>query len=216
MTSTFQVKYFSVGAGLFLLIATGAWFTSFAVSKRRLYQAQLKAMALYDSLTGLPNRILFFDRLTMTAEHCRRYDSRFGLLYIDLDGFKKVNDTLGHAAGDELLKLVGRQLLAMCRNSDTVARLGGDEFAIISTEIDSASDVETLAMRIIAAFEHPIRIAAGEIIVGASIGIALFPADSKETEDLVRLADKTMYAAKRQGKNRFCFTHAREPWEETA
>lgn len=205
MKSSFQVKYFSVGAGLFLLIATGAWITAFAVSKRQLYQAQLQAMALYDALTGLPNRTLFFDRLTMTIEHSRRYNSRFGLLYIDLDGFKQVNDTFGHAAGDELLSAAGRLFLAMCRKSDTVARLGGDEFAVISTETDSVLGVETLAARIIAAFEHPIRLSAGEVRVGASIGIALFPADSDKPEDLVRLADKAMYAAKQQGKNRFCF-----------
>lgn len=215
MKSSFQVRYFSIGAGLFLLIATGAWVTAFAVSKRRLYQAQLQAMALYDALTGLPNRTLFFDRLTMTAEHSRRYNSRFGLLYIDLDGFKQVNDTLGHAAGDELLKAVGSQLLAMCRKSDTVARLGGDEFAILSAEIDATEAVETLAARIIAAFEHPIRLAAGEVMVGASIGIALFPADSDKPEDLVRLADTAMYAAKQQGKNRFCLAHALEPNKET-
>ena len=155
-----------------------------------------------------------FDRLTMTAEHIRRYNSRFGLLYIDLDGFKQVNDTLGHAAGDELLKAVGGQFLAMCRKSDTVARLGGDEFAILSAEIDATEAVETLAARIIAAFEHPIRLAAGEVMVGASIGIALFPADSDTPEDLVRLADKAMYAAKAQGKNQFKRASADDPAKE--
>ena len=214
MASTFQVKYFTVGAGLFLLIATGAWITAFAVSRRQIYQAQLQAMALFDALTGLPNRTLFFDRLTMTAAHSRRYNSRFGLLYIDLDGFKQVNDTLGHAAGDELLQVVGSLLLKGCRKSDTVARLGGDEFAVILAEPETPAAVETLAARIIAAFDTPIELAGGPVTVGASIGIALFPADSDNPEQLVRLADGAMYAAKHQGKNRYSLAGAQSQKQE--
>lgn len=208
MVDLFRVKYFSVGAGIFLLIATGAWITAFAVSKRRLYQAQLQALALFDSLTGLPNRTLFFDRLAMTAAHSRRYQTRFGLLYIDLDGFKQVNDTLGHAAGDQLLKVFGNILLDNCRKSDTVARLGGDEFAVIFTELDSTAAVEALAERIILALHNPIELTAGPVTVGASIGIALFPADSDDLEQLVRCADRAMYCAKHQGKNRYCLDGA--------
>lgn len=208
MVDLFRVKYFSVGAGIFLLIATGAWITAFAVSKRRLYQAQLQALALFDSLSGLPNRTLFFDRLAMTAAHSRRYQTRFGLLYIDLDGFKQVNDTLGHATGDQLLKVIGGLLLGNCRKSDTVARLGGDEFAVIVAELDSTAAVEALAERIILALHNPIELTAGPVTVGASIGIALFPADSDDPEQLVRCADRAMYRAKQQGKNRYCLDNA--------
>ncbi len=212
MVAIFRVKYFSVGAGIFLLIATGAWITAFAISKRRLYEAQLQTLALFDPLTGLPNRTLFFDRLAMTASHSRRYQSRFGLLYIDLDGFKQVNDTLGHAAGDQLLKVFGGLLLDNCRKSDTVARLGGDEFAVIVAELDSTAAVEALAERIILALHNPIELTAGPVNVGASIGIALFPADSDDPEQLVRCADRAMYSAKQQGKNRYCLDGAQSHW----
>jgi diguanylate cyclase (GGDEF)-like protein len=198
---SFLLKFLSIGAGLLLCIAIGAWMIAFAVTKRKIYQAQLQAMALFDPLTQLPNRTLFFDRLKMTAEHSRRYDSQFALLYIDLDGFKEVNDTFGHDAGDELLKIVGDIFLNICRKSDTVARMGGDEFAIIYAELDSISALEAFATRIIDTLKSPVELAAGSVAIGASIGIALFPTDSDNLENLISLADKAMYVSKHRGKN---------------
>lgn len=203
ITKSYLMKFFSIGAALFLFIAAGALIIAFAVTKQKLYQAQLQVMALFDPLTKLPNRVLFFDRLKMTAEHSRRYGSAFGLLYIDLDGFKQVNDTLGHEAGDELLGIVGNILLKSCRRSDTVARLGGDEFAVIYAGFDSLAAVEVFTDRIITTLQSSFELTAGKVSIGASIGIAFFPMDSDNLEELVNLADKAMYTAKHQGKNTY-------------
>ena len=212
-TKNILVKFFSVGAGLFFLIAVGALIIAFAVTKQKLYQSQLQIMALFDPLTQLPNRTLYFDRIHMAVEHCRRYTSQFGLLYIDLDGFKQVNDTLGHEAGDELLVVIGNIFLKACRKSDTVARLGGDEFAIIFAELESLQTLEAFANRIIDSLKSPIDLKAGKATVGASIGIAVFPADSDNLEALMNLADKAMYSSKRQGKNMYTLSSSLEPEE---
>lgn len=198
-------KFFVFGAVLFLIIASGSWILALAIVKRRIYQAQLKVMALFDPLTNLPNRRLFFDRLNMTLEHNRRNKSMFSVLYVDLDGFKSVNDSLGHEAGDELLCVVAELLRKVFRKSDTIARIGGDEFAIINDRLKSAKDAEIVAEKIIASLAMPIQLTAGRVNVGASIGISLFPVDSDEAEELVRLADKSMYTSKRQGKNTYTF-----------
>ncbi|MFC1524428.1 diguanylate cyclase domain-containing protein [Thermodesulfobacteriota bacterium] len=199
---------FFLGAGIFLLIAGGSWIIALAVTKRRIYQARLKVMALFDPLTELPNRRLFFDRLHMTLELSRRNNNIFSLLYIDLDGFKKINDALGHEAGDELLRKVAKLLHQQCRKSDSVARLGGDEFAIIIGQLESPTGAEVVAEKIIASITSPIQLTAGSGHVGASIGISLFPADSEDAGELVRLADKAMYRSKRQGKNTYTFSSA--------
>jgi len=203
MANGFLVKFFTIGAGIFFFIAIGSWIIAFAVTKRKLYQGQLQIMALFDPLTKLPNRILFFDRLKMTAEHSRRYDTQFGLLYIDLDGFKQVNDSLGHDVGDALLETVGSLFLKACRKSDTVARMGGDEFAIIYAEFDSLSDLEAFAARIIDMLKPPVELKKGIVTIGASIGIARFPVDSDNVEELISLADKAMYVSKKNGKNNY-------------
>lgn len=198
-------KLFAFGAGIFMIIATGSWIIALTITKRRRYQAQLKVMALFDPLTELPNRRLFFDRLNMTLEHSRRNKNMFGVLYMDLDGFKSVNDSLGHEAGDELLCAVAGLLNKIFRKSDTIARLGGDEFSIIIGELESAKEAETVAKKIIAPLAKSIQLSAGSVHVGASIGISLFPADSDDAEELVRLADKAMYTSKRQGGNTYTF-----------
>ncbi len=207
------MKFFFVGAGLFFLIAVGSLIIAIAVTKQKLYHAQLQVMALFDPLTKLPNRTLFFDRLKMTEEHCLRYSSQFGLLYIDLDGFKQVNDNLGHEAGDELLVIVSNILLKTCRKSDTVARLGGDEFSVICTELESLSAVEAFAARIINALKPSIELAAGKVTIGASIGISYFPMDSDNLEELIDLADKAMYVSKHKGKNRYTLASHMAPKE---
>ncbi len=201
-----QIKLFLFGAGMFLIVATGSWIIALSVTKRRRDQAQLKVMALFDSLTKLPNRRLFFDRLNMAVEHSRRNKNMFGILYMDLDGFKSVNDSLGHEAGDELLCRVAELLNKICRKSDTIARLGGDEFGIIINQLESAKDAQTVAGKIIATLTTLIQLPSGSAHVGASIGISLFPVDSDDPVELVGLADKSMYKSKNQGENTYTFS----------
>ncbi|OEU68266.1 MAG: hypothetical protein BA863_02225 [Desulfovibrio sp. S3730MH75] len=195
------LKLFVLGAGLFVLISFGAWFLALAITKRRIYQAQLIAMALYDSLTGLPNRKLFFDRLTLGLEQAERRKCRLGLLYIDLDGFKKVNDTMGHEVGDELLIRVGELFTRCLRKSDTVARLGGDEFAVILSEINNLEDCKLAADKILKALADPIMVKAGLVSIGASIGAAVYPDHETNREKLIKRADMAMYKAKGQAKD---------------
>jgi diguanylate cyclase (GGDEF)-like protein len=197
-------RLFFIGAGLFLLISFGAWQLALAVTKRRIYQAQLLQMALTDSLTGLPNRKLFFDRLDEGIAHASRYGRRLGLLYIDLDGFKGVNDAMGHGAGDELLIQVGNALKKNLRKADTVARLGGDEFAVLLFEINAPEDARQVGEKIVAALRRPFKLKAGIAQIGASVGAAVFPDHEKAVDTLIKHADAAMYKAKENGKNT-CF-----------
>ncbi|KPK26859.1 MAG: hypothetical protein AMJ61_07725 [Desulfobacterales bacterium SG8_35_2] len=169
------------------------------------YKAKLEVIALYDTLTGLPNRRLFFDRLNMTLERNHRHKGMFSLFYLDLDGLKKVNDTLGHEAGDEVICTASQRLNNAIRKSDTVARIGGDEFAIIVDQIKSVEEAEIAVKKIVASFAKPIQLSAGNVNVGVSIGISLFPVDSNEADELIRLADNSMYTSKNLGKNTYTF-----------
>ncbi len=197
-----QDKLALYGFGLFLVAGIGAWALAFSMTKRRLYQAQLVKMAQFDALTGLPNRALFFDRLHVAIEHADRHKTRLGLLYIDLDGFKAVNDTLGHDAGDELLVKVAEVLRGHSRKSDTVARLGGDEFAMLLFEIADTQNAKMVADKIIAALCEPMIIKSTTVVIGASIGAAVYPDHADADETLVKAADEAMYQAKSGGKNR--------------
>ncbi len=176
-----------------------------ALDDIKAYQEQLEIQAFYDPLTNLPNRRLFFDRLNMTLEHNRRNKGVFSVFFLDLDGLKTVNDSLGHKAGDELLCTVAKRLKKLFRKSDTVARFGGDEFSIIVDQLKSAKDAEILAEKIIDTFTTPIQFNTGSVNIGLSIGISLFPLNSDEAEELVRLADSAMYTSKKQGKNTYTF-----------
>jgi diguanylate cyclase (GGDEF)-like protein len=199
-------KLFPFGIAAFLLVSNWSWLIAFAITKRRIFQERLQAMALFDSLTGLPNRRVFFDRLDTMIEQSKRYDAMFALLYIDLDGFKVINDTFGHETGDELLCQVADILKRTLRKSDTIARLGGDEFAVILVGIKNVMGAETAARKINNSLSKPIVLNAGTVQVGASIGIAIFPYDSNDSETLLRIADKYMYESKHKGKNTFTLT----------
>ena len=200
-TRALMGRLFTIGAGLFIIISYGAWQLALAITKRRIYQSQLIELALYDTLTGLPNRKLFFDRLDEGISHNTRHGRRLGLLYIDLDGFKGVNDTMGHDAGDELLKKVGAKLKNIVRKSDIVARLGGDEFAVILFEIRQNEEARLVGEKVVAALCKPFDLKAGTAKIGASVGVAIFP-DHKDTVDtLIKHADQAMYKAKSEGKN---------------
>jgi diguanylate cyclase (GGDEF)-like protein len=162
------------------------------------------ALAYTDTLTGLPNRQLFNDRLGMALAVAHRQLGKVALLFLDLDGFKKVNDTLGHDAGDALLKQVATRIQAQVRGTDTVARLGGDEFTIILSIRDRA-DAEQVANKLLVAIRAPYTLNGEEANIGTSIGVALFPQDGQQAADLIRKADAAMYEAKQGGKNTFRF-----------
>lgn len=180
------------------------------ITDRRQADERVQYLAHYDKLTELPNRVLFHDRLGQALNLARRERHELALLYIDLDKFKAVNDSLGHHAGDELLKGVAGRIRRWLRESDTVARIGGDEFAVILPAIATREDVSTVARKLIDALSAPFHLSGQnrETCIGSSIGIAIFPADAQEMDALVKAADAAMYSAKPQG-NSFRFSPGR-------
>jgi diguanylate cyclase (GGDEF)-like protein len=168
-------------------------------------EAQAQHLAFHDPLTGLANRALFEDRLAHHLAHARATSTSLALLYLDLDGFKQVNDTLGHPAGDELIQGVAARLSANVRANDLVARIGGDEFAIVQVDIDGPASAEILSMRIIEEIARPFDVAGTQARVGVSMGIALGPQHASERIDLARKADIALYEAKSGGRGRYVF-----------
>jgi diguanylate cyclase (GGDEF)-like protein len=167
-------------------------------------------LATHDPLTGVPNRTLFYDRLGQALAAADRYRTTLAVLFVDLDGFKEVNDELGHEAGDELLCEVARRVSGLVRKSDTVARVGGDEFTVVLSQIGKAEDAARVARNLLERLSVPVRLAGQERRVAASIGIAVHPGDGEAADTLVRNADAAMYAAKRAGGGRYAF-HDRGP-----
>jgi diguanylate cyclase (GGDEF)-like protein len=167
---------------------------------------QLRHLATHDALTGLPNRVLMDDRISQSIVLAERQQHTFAVMLLDLDRFKLVNDSLGHRAGDELLKEVARRLKSVVRGIDTVVRLGGDEFVVIVTPSPERDAAQRAAARIIEAMQAPVRVAGVEIHTSPSIGIAFYPDDAATVENLVAHADAAMYSAKQRGRNNFqCF-----------
>ncbi len=175
------------------------------ISERKEQEEKVAYQAYYDALTGLPNRILALDRLQHAANHARRDGTKCAAMFLDLDNFKQINDTLGHAAGDTLLCQAAERLRAVVRDEDTVARLGGDEFLVIMGGLADGRDAERVARKIIAAFAELFRIEDRDFSASASIGMALFPDDGTEPSVLLRNADLAMYEAKEAGRNTFRF-----------
>ncbi len=185
------------------------------ISNLKQAQAQITKMAYYDSLTNLPNRLLFRDRLQLAISHAQRHQQLLALLFVDLDNFKWINDTLGHQGGDVLLQKVALRLTDSIRSTDTVAhekpndfgvtvaRQGGDEFTILLTEISHAPYAAAVAQRFLATLARPFRIEGHELFITASIGIALYPVDGENLDNLLKNADIAMYEAKRRGKNNY-------------
>ncbi len=175
------------------------------ISIRKVYEERLLHQAHYDHLTDLPNRLLALDRLVSAISRAKRQRFLVAVMFIDLDGFKKVNDMMGHNAGDRLLKQAARRLKSCGRDGDTIARLGGDEFAAILPDLRHISDAEKLARRIVKAFTAPFFIDDREVYATASVGISVFPNDGVDPVFLMRNADTAMYEAKQSGRNDFHF-----------
>ena len=166
---------------------------------------QIYRMAFYDDVTSLPNRALFNDRLQQLLSDAVRHKQHAGVMMLDLDRFKAVNDSLGHAAGDDLLREAATRLARCVRSYDTVARLGGDEFAILLPEVRADDDLGRVAEKMLASLNEPFVLEGKEVFVSGSIGIALFPGDGEDSDVLLRHADSAMYAAKRAGRANFRF-----------
>jgi diguanylate cyclase (GGDEF)-like protein len=168
-------------------------------------ETRLSYLAQFDALTGLPNRALLLDRFSQAIAQAGRHGKALAVLFIDLDEFKAVNDTLGHAAGDELLKAVAERLRQSVRAGDTVARIAGDEFAVLLAELSRADDAALVAQKIVARLGEPITLGGQEALVTASIGVATFPNDGQDCEALLAAADAAMYRAKQSGRNMYQF-----------
>lgn len=183
----------------------GVLVTHFDITERMQAEQQLTQLAHYDSLTGLPNRLLFRDRLKNGVTIARRNNWQLAVLFIDLDRFKAINDTMGHQAGDALLQQASHRIERCIRESDTVGRLGGDEFAIVLTELAQAHDAGLVARKVVDVLAKPFVVLGQEVFITASIGITLFPQDGDDGETLVKNADTAMYRAKDMGRHNFQF-----------
>ncbi len=172
-------------------------------AERKLQEA-LRLVEL-DALTGLPNRVLFFDRFTRAIANAKRHNQRLALLFLDLNNFKQINDTLGHSVGDEVLKHAARCFVSSVREADTVSRLGGDEFLILLTEVTQPADATLIARKVTAALGTPNRIGEHLLRLTTSIGISIYPDDGDTPDELVERADAAMYRAKRHGLGGFVF-----------
>jgi len=165
------------------------------------HSREMESLALHDELTGLPNRRLLMDRLSLAITHARRNKRTMAVMYLDLDGFKQINDTLGHDAGDTLLSMVSARLVAAVRQEDTVARLGGDEFVIALWELNHAEGVVKLVSKVIQAVSHPYIIQDRSVSMTVSVGVGIYPTHGEDVETLLKSADLALHEAKRTGKN---------------
>jgi diguanylate cyclase (GGDEF)-like protein/PAS domain S-box-containing protein len=173
------------------------------VTERTYAEEQIKHLAYHDALTSLPNRLLFKDRLTVALSHAQRDGSRLAVLFLDLDRFKIINDSLGHNIGDQLLQAVSARVQSCVRESDTVARLGGDEFIVLLPNLRRADEAAPVAMKILEAIRYPLHVEGREFFMTTSIGISLFPEDGSDAETLIKNADTSMYQAKEMGRDNY-------------
>jgi len=185
------------------------------ITRRKDAEEQIRRLAYYDPLTGLPNRLLFTEQLAKAISQAERHARRLAIMFVDLDNFKRVNDTLGHKAGDELLRLASTRLAGALRSHDSVARhrgdasphsiarLGGDEFIVLLTDVDQPSDAAGVAQRIVETLTEPVTVQGTEVFVGGSVGVAMFPEDGSDIDTLLMNADTAMYRAKAAGRGGF-------------
>ncbi len=173
------------------------------VTERTYAEEQIKHLAYHDALTTLPNRLLFKDRVTVSISHAQRHNTRVAVLFLDLDRFKVINDSLGHSIGDQLLQSVAARVQSCVRDSDTVARLGGDEFTLLLPDLVHAEDAAVVAQKILEAVRYPFHIEGREFYITTSIGISVYPEDGPDAETLIKSADTSMYQAKEQGRDNY-------------
>ena len=173
------------------------------ITKRKRSDDMIKNLAYHDGLTGLPNRILLYDRINQALTHAQRYKEMLAILFVDLDDFKPVNDKLGHAIGDLVLQELANRLKGCLREGDTVARLGGDEFVVLLNKIARQEDVSLTVQKLLNTIKPVFILGSHHVYLGASIGVALYPNDGKNRDTLLKNADLALYRAKQKGKN--CF-----------
>jgi diguanylate cyclase (GGDEF)-like protein len=177
--------------------------TTIDITERKRAEEQVKHLAFHDPLTSLPNRLLFNDRLTLAVAQAHRHNQKMAVLFLDLDRFKVINDSLGHSVGDELLRQVAERIQEHVREGDTVARLGGDEFTLLVPGINVEEDAAKIARKICDAIHAPFWIDGRELFVTTSLGVSVYPSDGHDAETLVRNADSAMYRAKEQGRDNY-------------
>lgn len=175
------------------------------ITEKKKHEQYIRYLALHDKLTGLANRELLSDRINSAAERRKRDDQKNAIIYLDLDGFKPINDTMGHDAGDEALIEIGRRIEDAIRGSDTAARIGGDEFVVLLEGVKANQEISTIAGRIIESINAPLRVDSKVFHVGASMGISVYPDNTSDHGELLTMADKAMYHVKDTGKNRFAY-----------
>ncbi len=175
------------------------------LEERKRVEQSIRHMAHHDALTGLPNRALFRDRLTHAMAQADRYHQKLAVMFLDLDRFKAINDTLGHNVGDQLLKIAAERLRSCVRDCDTVARLGGDEFTVIVEDIIEERDASAVAQKILDTLSQPFNLYGHEVFISVSVGVTLYPSDDENADNLLRNADSAMYRAKEFGRNNFQF-----------
>ena len=184
-------------------LGNGLAITSRDVTEHRRRSDHVNYLAHHDHLTGLANRTLLYDRLRQAIFRAQNHGQRVAVFLVDIDCFKQINDSLGHADGDVLLATVGQRLLSSVRESDTVARMGGDEFVIVMPEFGSMQDVERCGEQILRSVSHPVEISRRKVALTLSVGASVFPEDGRTAEDLLRTADAAMYSVKDSGRNSF-------------
>ncbi|MCX6006683.1 MAG: diguanylate cyclase [Chloroflexi bacterium] len=175
------------------------------ITERKRMEQKLEETATHDFLTGLPNRVLLLDRFTIAAALAHRNKARIAVMSLDLDKFKSVNDTLGHGAGDQVLKVISTRLTGLIRASDTLARVGGDEFILMMMETDHMGDATAIAQKILVSFKEPLLIDGHQVQLATSIGIAIYPEDGQDLETLTKKSDSALYYSKGPGRNQFKF-----------
>jgi diguanylate cyclase (GGDEF)-like protein/PAS domain S-box-containing protein len=180
---------------------TGSIFVFNDISAARAKSLELSHLAQHDFLTDLPNRVLLNDRITQAISHAARYSKELAVMFIDLDDFKRINDSLGHTSGDKLLQSVANRLVACVRRSDTVSRLGGDEFVVLLSQVEHAEDATFISKKILSSLAEPFSVDHKYLDISASIGVSTYPDDGQDAESLLHKADTAMYAAKKLGRN---------------
>ncbi len=197
-------KIFLLGAAFFLLTGAIAWLGAYAIVRRKLNSARIVELAQHDSLTGLPNRHLFFDRFAHAFEHAQRYEYSFALLSIHVDDFKLINDAQGADAGDDVLVQLASRIEEQCRKSDTVARIGGDEFGIILSHVQGRAACEAVVEKMREAMVPPFIVGLDDETVSVSMGMCIYPDDTSDRETMLALVDNALHKAKAEGRGQIC------------